>query len=1028
MKKEFTRRDASFPVGKWRLTVLFRKQLYLLCAITLLTSFTATSQGLTVTGKVVDETGESLPGVNVILKGTVTGQTTDADGTYSIDLPDNNSILVFSYVGFQSQEISVANRTRLDVTMVRDASQLDEVVVVGYGTMEKSDLTGAIAKVNIEQQRELSNVNVLQSLQGAVPGLNIGQVTTSGSTPSMTIRGQNTLSSSSSDNAPLLVVDGIIYRGSIMDINPSDIESIEVLKDASSASIYGSQAANGVVLITSKKGEKFGKPVISYAGQYSIQSPSNTLQPYNGGDEYENFLLDVFWDQSRTPPNYSEPDPDFLLDPVLKTLEISEGYKIGRNTDWWGMLTGNGHISSHNVSIRGSNEKASYFVSGGFTDQTGFIVNDDYSRVSLRANLDLGITDWLDFGFESFLANSDYSGVSPSITSAFHLQPYAPLYDENGEYFVQPDGALLNPFLQYQVDDSDKRLNLFGNFHVDVKLPFLEGFNYRVNYSHNYRSSNHYQFNRWGANFTGAGFKDSDIGYDWILDNILSYQRSLGQDHRINVTLLYGLEERQNEYTNASAQGFSNPLLGYNRLQAGDASLNEVETGAWAETSLYMMSRVFYSYKNKYMLTGTVRRDGFSGFGTENKTGIFPSLAAGWVVSEESFLDSQLLDYLKLRVSYGTTARRAVSRYQTLARMSSAPTRVFGDGGSTTIGQWVSSMGNDKLGWETTTGLNAGVDFELFHSRIIGNIEYYRNRTNDILYNIELPYMAGFATVAANIGEVKNHGFEFAISAYPLVNRKVEWNVNLNFSSYRNEIVSILGMDNDNDGKEDDLVTNRLFIGEPQGVIYDYEIAGMWQLSDGEAGNIPAGFFPGTYKITDLNEDGSISADDRRILGYRDPAYRFGIGNTIKYNRFSLYVFINSIQGGRDYYYGDGSPYASSNFIRRDQLTYSNALKWDYWTPQNPDAKYRRLDTHSSFAPRPYDQRNFVRLQDVSLSYNFGPDILEKIRLRNLKVNLSAKNLVTITKWEGIDPETGVGLVPGLPVMRSYTVGLNLEF
>ena len=998
----------------------------LLCLFAGLALTVLNAQQIMVTGKVTDDKGEALPGVNIVLRGSAAGQVTDVNGRYSIGVPGTDGVLIFSFVGYISQEISVGNRTVVDVELVQDTKALEEVVVVGYGTMRKSDLTGAITKVNIDQQSELANVNVLQSLQGSVPGLNIGAVTSSGSTPSMTIRGQNTLSGAAADNAPLIVVDGIIYRGSLMDINPSNIQSMEILKDASSASIYGSQAANGVVIITTKKGIDLGKPVISYSGQYSLQVPSHTVKPYMG-KEYEDFLMDVFWDLSRLAPDYTAPNPNFSLTPYLKTLEVSEGYTSGRNINWWDMLTGNGYIQSHNLGIRGKSGNTGYFVSAGFSDQSGFIKNDLYKRYDLRANLDTRITDWMDFGMESFFAQSDYSGVSPALTSAFHMQPYAPLYDKNGEYAVQPDGSLLNPFLQYQIDDSDKRMNLFANLHMDIRLPFLDGFNYRVNYSHNYRTVNQDQFNPWGANFTGSGYKNSDISYDWTFDHIFSYKKGFGADHRLDVTLLYGVEKRSYKYTNASAQNFTNPVLGYNRLQAGSASLNSIETGAQQESSLYTMGRLFYSFRNRYLFTGTVRRDGFSGFGTARKMGVFPSFALGWVISEEGFFQNPYLDYLKLRGSYGTTARRAVGRYQTLARMSSQPMIIFGDGGTTTIGQWISSMSNNDLGWETTTGLNLGLDFELLKSRVQGNVEFYTNNTKDILYNIQIPQMTGFTSIATNIGKVRNHGFEFALSGTAVKHDKFSWEPSVNFSLYRNKIVSILGADNNGDDREDDIVTSGLFIGKPQSVIFDYEIAGMWQLEDREAGRIPSGFFPGTYRLTDTNNDGVIDPSDRKILGYSDPAYRFGIANTFRHGNFSLYVFINSIQGGKSYYYADGSPYVSSNFIRRDQLSYMNALKWDYWLPTNPDAKYRRLDTPATYDARPYDQRNFVRLQDISLAYTFHTDFLKIIGLRSLKLNVSAKNLLTLTKWEGVDPETGTGLVPGLPVMKSYTVGLNVE-
>lgn len=972
-------------------------------------------------GTVTEENGDPIPGATILVEGSNTGTATDIDGNFSLDV-DEGSVLLISFIGYKSQRITVGNQSSLSITLMEDQSSLEEVVVVGYGAVRKRDLTGAIASVDIEQQNEMPNVSVLQSLQGRIPGLNVGAITQSGQDPRIEVRGQNTLSSSAGDNAPLIVLDGIIYRGNIIDINPAQIQSVEVLKDGSAAAIYGSQAANGVILLTSKKGVEMGKPIINYSGQYTIQVPTKNIRPRNTA-ENKAFLPNVFWEQSRLAPDYLQPNPDFIVTPFLKTQQISEGYQTDRDNDWWGSFTGNGNIQTHDLSIRGRTANSGYFIAAGITDQKGFIKNDEYNRINITANFDTQITDWLNFGMETFMTSSDYSGVSPGVGTVFHLQPFAPIFDSEGNYELQPEAGL-NPFLQTQIDDEDKRLNLFGNFHLDLKLPFLPGFNYRVNYGHNYRNNTHNQFNPWGANFTGSGFKNTGNYYSYILDNIFSYEKSFAEDHRLSLTFLYGVESIQTSFTNASAQNFSNPTLGYFRMQAGDPSLNAITSGAEEESSLYNMGRILYGYKDRYLITATIRRDGFSGFGANNKFGIFPSIAAGWVVSEEAFFDKSLIEFLKIRASYGQTARRGVGRYETQARMNAAPSRVFGDGGSATIGQWITTMANPNLAWETTTGLNLGVDFDMMNSRLFGNIEYYNNNTEDILYNIQIPQTTGFSNIATNIGEVFNQGIEFSLTGEPIRTGDFSWQATLNFSRNRNEIRSILGADNDGDGIEDDIVTNQLFIGEPQNVVFDYEVIGMWQLED----EVPQGFFPGTYRLNDVDEDGIISPGDRKILGYRDPSYRLGFANTLRYKNLSLYVFINSIQGGQDFYYADGSPYASGALFKRDQLTYSNAMPFDYWMPENPNAKYRRLDLPSSFVGRPYDQRSFVRLQDISLAYSFEPGILEKWKISSLKVNLSAKNLVTLTNWEGWDPETGIGMVAGLPVMKAYTLGLNVQF
>ncbi len=989
-----------------------------------------------VKGKVTDSSGEPLPGVSIVIKGTTNGTITDFNGNFELSNLSADATLIFSFVGMKAQEIEVAGQTSINITMEEDAIGLEEVVAIGYGVAKKSDLTGAVTRVDVERLADLPNVSIMQSLKGAVPGLNVSAVDGVGQNPTLSIRGQNTLSSSSGANAPLIVVDGIIYHGSIIDLNTDDIESIDILKDASSAAIYGSQASNGVMIITTKKGTDLGKPIVSYSGSYTIQIPSNELEPMKAS-EAEEFFKDAFWTESRLGPDFLQTNPDFNIAQNFKTKEITDGYLAGLDTDWWEGLTRNGSINKHNLSIRGKGKSFDYFISGGYTAVEGFMKNDDYKKYSYRANMNTEINNWLRIGFESFLTSSDYSGETASTYNAFLLQPWAPISDENGELVLRPEGSILNPYAYFDIEDSDKRLNIFGNFHADIKLP-IKGFNYRVNFSQNYRTRNHDQYDPYAENQLGVGFKRSWINYDWSVDNILTFTKTFNEIHTINATLVYGVENRTGSYTNPEAKDFINGLLGYNRLQAGNPELNAIESEAWKETSLYSMGRVIYNFNNKYLVTGTVRRDGFSGFGTEEKIGVFPSVAVGWVASEEDFLNENVswLNYLKLRGSYGTTGRRAVDRYQTLARLSSEPSQVFGDGGSTTFGQWISSMANNELGWETTTGLNLGVDFTILNSRLYGNVEYYTNDTKDILYNIQLPTMTGFSSIPTNIGEVHNHGMEFSITGKIVKSREFSWDATLNFARNRNEIVSILGFDNDGDGKEDDLVANRLFIGEPQQVVYDYEINGLWQLSDEQAGTIPSGFFPGQFKIIDLSgpdgvpDDVISAAYDRKILGYRDPSYRFSIANNVSYKNFSLYVLINSIQGGKNYYYGDDSPYSSGQWTFKEQLSYLNgpAGAWDYWTPENPNAKYRRLDAPSGYRPRPYSQRNFIRLQDISLSYTFNKSITSNYDIGRLKVYVSAQNLLTITKWKGWDPETGRGLGPGVPLMKNFTFGLNVEF
>ncbi|HKK61292.1 MAG TPA: SusC/RagA family TonB-linked outer membrane protein, partial [Bacteroidales bacterium] len=844
------------------------------------------------------------------------------------------------------------------------------------------------------------------------------------------------LSTSGAANAPLIVLDGIIYTGSIVDLNTADIESIDVLKDVSASAVYGTQGANGVILITTKSGSKqFNKPTINYSSTFTLQNPSNKLEPMNA-EEYEEFYPDVFWARGgRLAPDYLQVNPDYDWRNNFKALNINEGYANGADYPWWDSFKSNGQIQSHNISLQGRNENLTYFLSGGFTDQDGYLRNDDYSKYNFRINIDAKVTNWLNVGTQTFATISDYSGVTAGNQVPFLLQPWAQAYNSDEELVPQPEGGWLSPYLIIQQDNSDIRTNLFSNLFAKIKLP-LEGLTFETKYSNNYRRSDYSIFNPHANSFQGAARKTHGIFRSWTWDNIVNYTKTFNNDHNVNVTLLYGAEERTNSSTTAASRNFEVDFLGYNRLEAGDPTLNSVNSDKWVSNSIYQMARLLYNYKYKYFLTATIRRDGFSGFGRNNKIATFPSVGLAWTLSEETFMQNvDIIDYLKLKASYGQTGRRGISPYSTLAKVSSGPSMVFGDGGETFLGQSIVSLANDNLRWETTTGFNGGLDFEVLNSRLSGSFDYYENTTEDILFSIVLPRVTGFNSIADNIAEVSNNGIDVSLSGTIVKNNDWNWTTSVVYSRSRNKIESIIGADNDGDGIEDDLVSSRLFIGEPQTVLYHYEIEGMWQLADQENGSIWPGFLPGTYKLKDISgpdgePDGTISSlYDQKILGYTDPAYRVGVTNNVSYKNWNLYVFINSIQGGKDRYYGSDDPNSYLFWNNADQLSYSNVPKgaWDYWMPENPDAKYRRLDTGSSYGGIRYTQRSFIRLQDVSLSYTIPKSVVNKLTLNNVKVFVSGKNLFTITDWAGWDPETGVGFTTGVPLMRSYTIGLNVE-
>ena len=580
-----------------------------------------------------------------------------------------------------------------------------------------------------------------------------------------------------------------------------------------------------------------------------------------------------------------------------------------------------------------------------------------------------------------------------------------------------------------EVDNLDERLNLLGTFYGEIKIPFIEGLSYRLNFNTNYRTRRFYNFNKFDNTFRGSARKYNEVFRDRTIDNIITYKKTFNEDHNFDVTLVYGRENRIGDESDARAGIFLNQALGYNSLESGDADQRDVRSAAFEENALYQLGRLNYKFKDKYITTFSVRRDGFSGFGTNKKFGVFPSAAFAWVLSNEDFFAnlSPKIDNVKLRASYGVSGNRTVGRYATLARVNTGFSYLFGNGGSGVLGQRIASLANNDIGWETTTGLNLGLDFGIFENRLTGAIDYYNSQTEDVLFGIQIPRITGFANINSNIGAIDNNGVEITLSSVNIEKGDFIWKSTFVYSRNTNEIVSINGADNDGDGNEDDLITDNLFIGKSIGAVYNYVVDGIYQIDD----EIPTGFAVGQYRLRDLNDDDAITPlDDRTFQGMAEPAYRFSIYNEVSYKRFTLSFFINSIQGGKDGYTVANTPVRSEAAWGPGVINNFNTVKeFDFWTPSNPNAKYAGVRNVNNPQPHIYQQRNFVRLQDVNLSYNFSESLLQKYGIDNMRLFFSAKNLVTWTDWEGLDPETGAGFSTGsFPVLRSYSFGFKHDF
>lgn len=1013
-----------------------KKSVITVLLLLLLFSFSSYGQsGFKVSGTITDADKIPVPYANIIEKGTTNGALSDFDGNFSIEVSNvDTAKLIFSLIGFKEQTIGLNGKSSINVVLQEDIASLDEVVVVGYGSQKRSDVTGAVASANLEAFEEAPNTNIAQSLQGTVPGLNVGQVNSAGATPEITIRGQSSLGGSQS---VLIVLDGIQYNGSLSSINPNNIESIDVLKDVSSTAVYGAQAANGVILITSKGGKRNRNTKVSISSSYATLQPSENLRPLRRTG-YIDHLNRQLYDLRFLAPNYTTPNPDYVgyFEPgqgINANYELQSPDNPGQfkdiDYDWWGEGTQTGFIQQNDISVAGGSESVSYLVSLGLTEQEGFIRNDDFARKNVRVNLDTDITKGWKVGIQTFGSFVKQDGDEPFLSQLVNFSPLLVPLDENGILIPNPAGTnVSNPFQGINTQDVERHEYFFANLYSEIDLPFIKGLSYRVNFGNNYRIDKFYGSSIYEAGQTGAARKEVRFYRDYTLDNLLNYNRVLGK-HDIGATLLYGAIERKDERTTAYASGFSRLLLGFDDLSVG--AIPEISSSAFTETLNYQMFRANYKFDNRYLLTGTIRRDGFSGFAANEKTAYFPSGALGWIASNESFLrDKDWINNLKFRASYGISGNQT-PRYTSLARLGSRPAYVFGDGGGTAFGQEVTSLANANLRWEKTKGLNIGIDFSLFDRRLDGNIDVYQNTTDDLLFSIRIPYLTGFSNIQTNVGSIQNTGLEFSLTGDIVRNENFTWTTTANFSTNKNEVLELTGEDADSDGVEDDLIQSNLFIGESINAIFDYEVDGIYQIGD----DIPDGYGIGNYRVVDQDGDGIITqAGDRKILGTRDPSYTFSLLNTFKYKNLSFSFFLNSIQGGNNNYISsnDNALYRNANTL------YQNVLDGvEYWSPQNPDGLNALSPDSPGISGTRYENRSFVRLQDVNLRYSFDETILEQLSISDLSIFISGKNLITWTDWRGWDPEFqdasrgiyGVGLsTGGRPVLKGYSLGINLSF
>ncbi len=985
-------------------------------------------QTSSITGVVRDSKGESIIGASVRVKGSSQGTITDMDGKFVLKAPAGSDLEI-SYVGFTPQIVKATPGETLQITLQDATSNLNELVVVGYGVQKKSDITGSVTSINKDRLGKLPVTNVLQAVQGAAAGITITQTSSiPGDAPDAMVRGQNSINASS---GPYIIVDGVPISksgGTLNDINPNDIESMEILKDASATAIYGTNGSNGVILITTKRG-KTGKPTVRYSGYVGFENFAHKL-PFANGEQM----------MAREQEYARINDKDLNGGGVLLNQAEYEEYQKGVERDWIDEVSQTGVIQSHNVSVGGGAEHVKYYISGEYMNQKGVLKGFNYKRYSFRMNLDADITKWLKLGTSSYLVSHNKDGGRVNFTMAQAMSPYAKMYNDDGSYAIFPmaeDKLYTNPLMWTTQDPERRQWNININGYAELNFGEmwkpLQGLRYKLNMGYSYmpKRYNYYEGAAQGnVNGGYAEIKNEDT-QSYIIENIVSYARDFGK-HHLDLTGLYSASRKKYQWAQQKGTGFINDQQLWHNM--GAAKTQEAYSYTELYTTISQMGRVNYSYDSRYLFTFTVRRDGSSVFGDNNKYGVFPSVALGWNLTNESFMagTKSWLSNLKLRLSYGKTGNEAIGVYQTMVKMSN---NMIAFGGlPTTALQFGDNMGNSDLTWETTKTFNFGIDFGLWNNRLSGNLDVYASRTNGLLLKRNLPKVSFFDYVWSNMGETANKGIELTLNSKNIVTKDFTWSTNLVFSWNKNEIKDLYG------DKKDDL-GNRWFIGQPIGVIYDYTKVGIWQedeIKNGVNKGWDDSAKAGDVKLADVNKDGKINDDDRSIQGQTTPKWIGGMTNTFTWKDLTLSIFIQTVQGVKKYNNLIG---AASDEMGKQNFT----TDVGYWTPENKSNEWRSLRTNSN--PHGYgfaQDASYTRIKDITLSYNFPASILKKIGLGGLTVYASGRNLFTFTNWTGWDPEArnvkrGNSAYDGTrgetvydssnyPMTKSFVFGINVTF
>lgn len=1006
----------------------------------------ASGKATTIKGVIVDELGEPVIGANVMVEGATTGSITDLEGRFTVTAAPHDNLKI-SYIGYVTQVVKAGSKSV--IKLVEDAKTLDEVVVVGYGTMKKKDLTGAVNTLKASDMEKEQRQTIQDMLRSGVAGMSVGIETDTKGNTAMMIRGQGTIKAKSD---PLVVLDGVIYPGQITDINPNDIEQIDVLKDASSAAVYGAQAANGVVLITTKKGTGSKKPTISFNGSVGLSFNAAMPEVYTGQD-FVNFRRDVmksieggtkagnYYDNPANMTNTEladwmgkdkgEPAEVWLTRLKMTNTEI-KNYMGGNSVDWKDLIYQDVAMrQDYTVSIAGKKDEMSYYSSLNYLDNQSNVRGGGYSAIRARVNIENKVQKFLTYGVNAQFTARNEGYVGNDTGSYTALSPYGSIYEADGstlKYYPNDNNNATNPLVtpEYVKKKNDIE-NLNASIYLKVDLPL--GFSVQTTYSPRFEWTNYLEHK--SAEHPGAGTeggyvkRQSKKDFYWQWDNMLKWNKTLGK-HAFDFTFLANWEKFQRwdgTMTNSAFQPSDN--LGYHGIAFG--TIPTTDSNDIYRTGDAYMGRLHYVFDQRYLITATVRRDGYSAFGISNPRATFPAVALGWVFSEEKFIPKpNWFEYGKLRFSWGKNGNRSIGEYAALMQLSPRKYIYVDPQTGKLINAntfFCSNMANPGLKWETTASYNVGLDFSFLQGRLGGSVDVYKKKTTDLLNSRQLPDLIGYASVTANIGEVQNTGLELTLNSTNIKTHKITWRTIFNIAYNKNTINHLYGLMEDvKDAsgnvigqKEADDITNGYFIGHALDEIWGYEFQGVWQQGEEELA-AKYGQTIGDPKILDVDDNKKYNNDDKVFQGNKTPKVRwnmrneFTLFNNINFS-FSMYSYLGHKKSlGR---------FSNDNAL----LNTTNQIRRDYWTPDNPINDYPRLGAKkpSGVSYSIYKNASFVRFDNVSVGYSFPKKLIEPFKISALNMNLTLKNAGYISGWSGYDPENSDSNTP-----RVVYFGINL--